>query len=423
MTPRWQLPSDWRSAPVKHAVRLNSEVLPETTSPETEIEYVDISALDVGSAVELASKVLTFGDAPSRARRVIRSGDTIVSTVRTYLKAVATFPVVEGNLVASTGFAVLRPNGTLLPRFAYWAVLSETFVEAVVARSEGVSYPAISPSVLGALHLPVPPLAEQQRIANFLDEQTARIDALIAEKERLLELLAEHRLSVAERVVADEGKGGQAKIGLFVDLLPGFAFPSDEFSRNPEDVPLLRGINVAPGALRWEETVYWRRDYDPALERFRLRTNDVVFGMDRPWISSGARAAMIGPPDEGALLLQRVCRLRGGGKLSQRFIYYALASDMFRQSIEVDLTGVSVPHISPEQILQFKVPVLSLDEQEARCAAADAEGSRIRELEGNTDMLLERLREYRSSLISAAVTGQLDVSAYRLPAAEELATT
>lgn len=256
--------------------------------------------------------------------------------------------------------------------------------------------------------LPAKPM--QERIANFLDEQTARIDALIAEKERLLKLLGEHRLSVCERVVADAADRGRAKLGFHVDLLPGFAFPSDQFSRNPDDVPLLRGINVSPGGLRWDETVYWPRDYDPSLERFRVRAGDVVFGMDRPWIASGTRVAMVSPEDEGALLLQRVCRLRGRTNLNQRFIYYALASDMFRQSIEVDLTGVSVPHISPEQILRFKVPVLSLEEQDARCTSADLEDERIRELELRTGELLERLREYRSSLVSAAVTGRLNIS-------------
>lgn len=255
----------------------------------------------------------------------------------------------------------------------------------------------------------LPSKSKQESIANFLDEQTGRIGALIAEKERLLELLAEHRLAVCERVVAEADERGRAKLGFHVNLLPGFAFPSDEFSRNPEDVPLLRGINVSPGGIRWDDTVYWPATYDSSLARFRLNADDVVLGMDRPWIAAGARVAMVGPEDEGALLLQRVCRLRGGTKLRQRFIYYALASDMFRQSVEVDLTGVSVPHISPEQILRFQVPVLSPEEQDARCAAADLEDKRIRELEAQTGALMGRLREYRSSLISAAVTGQLQV--------------
>jgi len=191
------LPQGWRSVPAKHAAALNPEVLPESTPEDTELSYVDIAALEGGdAAVSLSPKALTFRTAPSRARRVLRQGDTILSTVRTYLKAVANFPEASEGLVASTGFAVLRPNGQLNPRFAYWAALSEPFIENVVAHSEGVSYPAINPSVLGSLHMPVPPLIEQQRIANFLDEQTARIDALIAEKERLLGELLEYRKSV-----------------------------------------------------------------------------------------------------------------------------------------------------------------------------------------------------------------------------------
>lgn len=262
----------------------------------------------------------------------------------------------------------------------------------------------------------LPRLDEQERIANFLDEQTARIDALIAEKEQLLVLLTEQRLSIAERVLADSANGQKAKLGFHVDLLPGYAFPSEEFSRDEGNIPLLRGVNVAPACIRWDDVVYWPKDYDSSLERFRLQAGDVVFGMDRPWISSGARVAMVDASAEGAFLLQRVCRLRGGVKLRQRFLFYALASDAFRQSVEVDLTGVSVPHISPEQVLGFKVPVLSPAEQDARCAAADRQTAKLFDLEAHTNEMLERLHEYRSSLISAAVTGQLDISTFKAAA-------
>lgn len=194
------LPTEWGMAPLKHACLLNPEVLQESTPGDTEFNYIDIAALEGGSA-DLSPKALTFEAAPSRARRILRSGDTILSTVRTYLKAVATFPQIELNLIASTGFAVVRPNGRLHPRFAYWAVLSEPFIESVVAHSEGVSYPAINPSVLGSLHIVLPPKVEQERIANFLDERTARIDALIAEKEQLLGKLFEYQYSYASSLM------------------------------------------------------------------------------------------------------------------------------------------------------------------------------------------------------------------------------
>jgi type I restriction enzyme S subunit len=259
----------------------------------------------------------------------------------------------------------------------------------------------------------LPGKPEQVRIANFLDDKTARIDALIAEKVRLITLLAEQRSSISERVISNTASGKRAKLGLFVDLLPGYAFPSDDFSRDVSDIPLLRGVNVSPEGIRWDDNVYWSRAYDESLERFKLQVGDVVFGMDRPWISSGARVAMVDEASEGAFLLQRVCRLRGGKSLRQRFIFYALSSNEFRQSVEVDLTGVSVPHISPEQVLGFKVPVLSPGEQDSRLNEADAEIGRIHLLEAQTTEMLARLREYRSSLISAAVTGQLDVGAFK----------
>lgn len=253
----------------------------------------------------------------------------------------------------------------------------------------------------------LPARSIQEHIANFLDDKTARIDALIAEKEQLIQLLGEHRLSVSARVLAGTPAGLRAKLGFHVDLLPGNAFSSDEFSRDPSHIPLLRGINVAPGSIRWDETVYWPPVYESTLERFRLRVNDVVLGMDRPWISSGARVAMIDDASAGSFLLQRVCRLRGGDKFDQRFLFYVLSSDEFRQFVEVDLTGVSVPHISPEQILSFKVPVLTIEEQKARCRDADRALQKIEQLEELTVTILARLREYRSSLISAAVTGEL----------------
>lgn len=403
----------WSRVPAKRVMR-------EVTHLSTDGSELLLSVSEYYGVAPRAEKVepsehLTRADSLEGYKKC-QSGDLVMNIMLAWKRALG---VTAYDGIVSPAYAVFRfREAALIPRFAHYLLRDDAYVSEFRRLSTGVvdSRLRLYPEVFLAMPLTLPPVAEQERIANFLDEQTARIDALIAAKERLLELLAEHRLSVCERVVDEADHRGRAKLGFHVDLLPGFAFASDEFSRNPDDVPLLRGINVSPGTIRWDEAVYWPRDYDPALQRFYLRADDVVFGMDRPWISSGARVAMVRPEDEGALLLQRVCRLRGGSKLRQRFIYYALASDMFRQSIEVDLTGVSVPHISPEQILRFKVPVLSLEEQDARCAKADIEDERIRELEGQTKELLERLGEYRSSLISAAVTGQLDMGAFAEPA-------
>ena len=317
------------------------------------------------------------------------------------------------NTIIQNSLHLVRETDSACPRYLKYAlehVAASGWIDLICNKA---TIAHLTVDKLRELPTPYWGKQDQQRIATFLDEQTARIDALIAEKERLMVLLSEQRLSIAERVMADSASGTKAKLGFHADFLAGYAFPSDEFSRDESDIPLLRGVNVAPASIRWDDVVYWRRDYDTSLERFRLQAGDVVFGMDRPWISSGARVAMIDADSAGAFLLQRVCRLRGGSKMRQRFLFYALSSDAFRQSIEVDLTGVSVPHISPEQVLGFKVPVLTPEEQDVRCAEADRQTEALQGLATHTDGLLNRLREYRSSLISAAVTGQLDLSTFK----------
>ena len=172
------LPVHWRMKPLKHSVAINAEELHGSTDPDYEIEYVDIGNVSLVEGIT-ATAAYRFEDAPSRARRRVRDGDVIISTVRTYLKAVARIVQPPANLIASTGFAVLRPGVELDPSFLYRLVQCEEFVGRVVAHSTGVSYPAIAPTTLGCFEIWLPPLPEQHAIAAFLDRKTHQIDGLV----------------------------------------------------------------------------------------------------------------------------------------------------------------------------------------------------------------------------------------------------
>ena len=168
------------------------EELEDSTDADHEIRYVDIGNVNLLNGIT-STETYHFGDAPSRARRLVRDGDTIVSTVGTYLKALAKVVNPPSNMVVSTGFAVLRPSSAIDSGYLYRLVQSPVLVDRIVAYSVGVSYPAINPSDLGRLCIPIPPPDEQRAIAAFLDRETARIDALIAKKQRLIERLEEKR--------------------------------------------------------------------------------------------------------------------------------------------------------------------------------------------------------------------------------------
>ena len=178
--------------PLWTACTINDEVLPESTTPEYEFEYVDISSVSQGRVSDNL-ELQIFESAPSRARRLARPGDVLVSTVRTYLRAIA--PVEHEGRVYSTGFAVLRAlEGVSDPRFLNHMMASMPVIEDIRIRSTGVSYPAITPTELARIRVPLPPLEEQRRIADHLDAETAQIDGMMAELDELVRILDVRRV-------------------------------------------------------------------------------------------------------------------------------------------------------------------------------------------------------------------------------------
>ena len=395
--------------PLKHTCSLNPDILPEYTDPDLEFYYVDIGNVALEAGI-IDSVHMTFANAPSRARKLVKPGDIIVSTVRTYLKAVACIPEDTERLVVSTGFVVLRVKTEADPRFMYRLVQSNPFVEAIVAASTGVSYPAINPSTLGDISVPLPDLPTQKAIAEFLDRETARIDQLIEKKQRMVEVLGERLCAEREASVWTHSKF--AKLGHHISILSGYAFPSDGFSYDQEDVRLLRGANVGVDTLRWDDVVYWPADDTERLKRFRLEIGDLVMGMDRPWISGGMRVATVGPDDVPSLLLQRVCKLKPRATMNAVFLKELLHSRRFLAHFEPILTGVSVPHISPDQIADFWFPYVAPDMQASKMEHFKQLADGVRRATHTTRLSIDRLREFRSALITAAVTGQIDVSTW-----------
>ena len=181
--------------PIWSCVSLNPDTLPEDTDADVEFEYIDISSVSSDGIADLES--VAFGSAPSRARRIVRERDVIISTVRTYLRAVAAVPSSLDGAVASTGFAVLRPLPAVVDAryLRYWC-MTDAFLSEVVARSYGVSYPAINASELVRLKMPVPSMARQVKVVTeleALEHQTAKqrhylslLDSLLSERRQAL---------------------------------------------------------------------------------------------------------------------------------------------------------------------------------------------------------------------------------------------
>lgn len=199
------IPAHWEIRRLKDVARINEKVLPENTDKEYLFRYIDISSVG-NSGLQEEAEWIEFQQAPSRARRIVRKHDVIISTVRTYLKAVAYFDYDPTDVIVSTGFAVLTPTKAVAPGYLAYQVRSDSFVDDVIRASTGVSYPAVNPSAIATLHFLYPPYKEQIEIAAFLDQKTQKIDSIVTNLKAQIETLKELRKTLINEVVTGKLK-------------------------------------------------------------------------------------------------------------------------------------------------------------------------------------------------------------------------
>ena len=176
-----KIPKHWDVEPMKYHIKINAKTLDGKIDPKSEIFYIDIGSVHAGGKMDEPEKMF-FSEAPSRAKRIVIKDDSIVSTVRTYLKAITFIGKKHDNHICSTGFAVLTPSKSLYPKFLYWLISSPKYVDAIMANSVGVTYPAINPTKIERFSCILPPVLEQIEISDFLDGKISEIDFILGEE-------------------------------------------------------------------------------------------------------------------------------------------------------------------------------------------------------------------------------------------------
>ncbi|RZK28381.1 MAG: restriction endonuclease subunit S [Hymenobacter sp.] len=194
-----EIPAHWEVKRLKDVAAINKRNLPENTPADYTFRYIDISSVG-RNGLEAEAELVEFRAAPSRARRIVRKYDVIISTVRTYLKAVAYFNYEPINTIVSTGFAVFTP-GNVIPGYLAYQIQSDHFVDDVVRFSAGVSYPAINASAIAAMHFVCPPLEEQLEITSHLDAKTNQINQVTTNLTTQITTLKELRKTLINDVV------------------------------------------------------------------------------------------------------------------------------------------------------------------------------------------------------------------------------
>ena len=393
-----EIPEHWAVKRLKYAASINDEALPETTDPGYEFSYVDIGNVDAVNGI-VAEESYLFENAPSRARRIVRDGDTIVSTVRTYLRAIAPIREPEDHLIVSTGFAVVRPR-EVEPDYLSFALRSPYFVETLVSRSTGVSYPAINASEVGTIAITIPALDEQRAIAAFLDRETARIDVLIEKKQRQIELLQEKRAALISHAVT-RGLDPHAPLkDSGIEWLG--EVPAHWDVRQLRYVVMFQRGHDLTADDRMDGTV-------PVVTSAGITATHSVSKATGPGIVTG-RYGTIGKfhyiaedywPHNTSLY-----SINTYGN-NVKFLWYL--SQSISALFLLNSAKSAVPGVDRNDLHPVKVAVPPIEEQKTIADFLDGEWHRTEVLTEKASESIAVLREYRTALISAAVTGKIDV--------------
>ena len=434
---------DFPQLRLKYVATINDESLPESTPPDYELQYVDIgSVTSTGEILDVTT--YTFDKAPSRARRQVRHGDVIISTVRTYLLAIAAIEHPADNLIVSTGFAVIRPRPeVLLPRFCKYLLRDASFIAEVQKRSVGVSYPAINASELGEVLVPVPTLAEQESIADFLDSQLRRLNQLADARQRQLALLEEKRRTIIAHIVTQgidnhiitpppphtnssqhqkqyvipRRDSGFAWLGsipahwqvvrlrFLAEVRGGITKGRKYDNEQPSLLPYLRVANVQAGYLNLSN-ITEIEVLEDEIERYYLKYGDVLMNEGGDADKLG-RGAMWREEIKPCLHQNHVFAVRCFA-VNPEWLATVSNSEYSKAYFESRARqSTNLASISSSNIKEFPVVLPPLAEQQVILDLLTQKAERLNALRTSIETSLSLLQQKRTSLITAAVMGQL----------------
>ena len=412
-------PETWKMIPLKYLASYNDEVLSENTDDEFEFDYIEIGSVQYGRGI-IYTEHMKFKNAPSRARRIVRKDDIIVSTVRTYLKAVATIPACNNSLIASTGFIVIRPH-KVLPRFMNYALLSESFISLVESHSTGISYPAINSVDVVKFKIPVPCRSEQERIAAFLDAECAEIDTVLEKTRASIEEYKKLKQAVITQAVTKGIRGDRPMKDSGIEWIGDI--PAEwtaskikyctEFAPSCNTSHLSEDSLVTFTPMECIKNGYFenREAHFSALSSSytQYQDGDIVFAKVTPCFENGNIAIMQGLSAGVGFGSSELFVIRPQS-INTEFIFYYLQNDIFKQYACATMTGTGgLKRVSPTFVRNYSVFIPCNEEQLEIVRYLNEKCSGIEVLIAKKQQYLTEIENYKKSLIYEYVTGKKEV--------------
>ena len=350
-------------------------------------------------------------------------GDILFGKLRPYLAKVylADF---RGKAVGD--FFVFRSKGEIKEQFGAKLISSKRFIDITNSSTYGSKMPRVSWDFISELLIAYPNIEEQTAIANFLDRKTAEIDALIAQKERLLELYDEEKTAIINHVVTkgldpdaelkDSGvdwlgeipDGWEMKklVRIVEKLTNGYVGPTREIMRD-SGVPYIQGIHIKNNSIKFTPSgnYYVEKGWSINHSKSILKTDDILVVQTGSIGDVGIVEQEFDGANCHALLIVRVIK----DHILPKYLLYYLSSPIGFALLQKIKTGEILFHINGSKLKGIDITLPPLNEQAAIVRYIESETARIDAKIAKTQRIIELQKEYRTALISEVVTGKIKI--------------
>lgn len=341
-----------------------------------------------------------FASPLDRQRYGVREGDLLIAEGGDAGRAEFAKTVPPGAIIQNSLHRVRSSKADIrFVKYCLDAVYASGWLEVYCSKS---TFGHLTREKLAALRIPVPPPARQRAVSDYLDAETERIDALVDARGRMLRLLDERLDGVVTRTL-DRPDWTSVPLKWKTRVTVGIVVrPADLYADT--GVPCLRGFNVQPGVITDEDLVYISPEANAANAKSELREGDVVVVR-----TGNAGAASVVPGWAVGGNCVDVLIARRAGTIDPRFLEAVLNSAVVRRQIEEKSVGALQAHFNTESLAALRIPTPDRDQQAMALAAIDAARAGADAMRTALARQINLLTERRHAVITAAVTGQLEI--------------
>lgn len=407
-----KIPSHWGLKKLKYLAPLISEKAKGKTNPIA-LEHIQSWT---GKLISTDSKF--DGDGTK-----FKAGDILFGKLRPYLAKVY---LTEEDGEAIGDFHVMRPINSSYGKFLKSLMLTTDYISTVDASTYGAKMPRASWDFTSNIQLPFCSETEAEKIANFLDHESAKIDTLIAKQEKLIELLKEKRQAVISHAVTkglnpdapmkDSGVEWLGKVPehwvvaqlkFNTKLMQTGPFGSQLHAEDYVEggVPLINPAHMINGEIVPDPQVSVDADTQDRLSRHKLAEGDIIFARR----GELGRCAVVTGQQVGWICGTGSLKATLNERLIPEYAYLLITSDGVVAELSLESKGSTMDNLNTETLGKIRTPVPPVHEQRAILAYVDEVSGKYKHLVDLAENAIGLMKERKTALISAAVTGKIDV--------------